>query len=303
MTLPRQIDGAMADLPIIGPIEFDLPCTSCGYNLRGLTQTGRCPECGASIEVSLRGDLLCFANPRWLKSVRSGIDWMFVALALAVAVSALHVLRFLNGPAGIWMFIPLLMVIEGVPRLLAIWMITTPEPRVSFTDQQVNWRWVVRFCAAMSLALLLLIHIDVWRWSVAQHRVPWLMVFTMSSVAGIVATFGYFVYAEKLAKRVPDLRLAKSTRIVKWGLSGLQAMGMLGPLILMLVVFPMFAGGAGAGRAGLGFTLWRIAGIVSNVDALAILALLVWALCLLYRYGKVLREAINQAGSPEPRHS
>lgn len=293
----------MAELLNPESIEIDLPCTSCGYNLRGLSQAGRCPECGQPIDQSLRGDLLRYTSLHWLKSVRSGIDWIFVALALAVAVSAFHVLRFLYGPAGIWMFISLLMVMEGVPRLLAIWLITSPEPRVSFAEQQVNWRWVVRVCAAMSLALLMLIHIDVWRWSVAQHRVPLLMVFTMSSVAGFVAIFGYFAYAEKLAKRVPDLRLAKSTRIVKWILAGLQTIGLLVPLILTLVILPMFAGGAGAGRPGLGLKLWNIAGIVSNVGALAILALLLWALCLLYRYRKVLREAINQAGSPEPRHS
>jgi len=32
-----------------GPIEGDLTCPSCGYNLRGLQPGGRCPECGAAI--------------------------------------------------------------------------------------------------------------------------------------------------------------------------------------------------------------------------------------------------------------
>lgn len=31
-----------------GNIRFDLPCARCGYNLRGLTNEGNCPECGES---------------------------------------------------------------------------------------------------------------------------------------------------------------------------------------------------------------------------------------------------------------
>ena len=30
-------------------IEEDRPCESCGYNLRGLPLSGRCPECGETI--------------------------------------------------------------------------------------------------------------------------------------------------------------------------------------------------------------------------------------------------------------
>lgn len=34
-------------------IEGDLTCVHCRYNLRGLTSSGRCPECGESIAVTL----------------------------------------------------------------------------------------------------------------------------------------------------------------------------------------------------------------------------------------------------------
>jgi len=35
-------------------ISFDVHCVKCEYNLRGLSETGLCPECGSSIAVSLR---------------------------------------------------------------------------------------------------------------------------------------------------------------------------------------------------------------------------------------------------------
>jgi uncharacterized repeat protein (TIGR04138 family) len=37
----------------VGPTDQDLPCVDCGYNLRGLLPTGRCPECGALIRDSV----------------------------------------------------------------------------------------------------------------------------------------------------------------------------------------------------------------------------------------------------------
>ncbi len=36
----------------------DHACARCGYNLRGLTRGGLCPECAAPVGDSLRGNLL-----------------------------------------------------------------------------------------------------------------------------------------------------------------------------------------------------------------------------------------------------
>ena len=40
------------------PVQEDLPCVYCGYNLRGLALSGKCPECGGSIwDALLRRDI------------------------------------------------------------------------------------------------------------------------------------------------------------------------------------------------------------------------------------------------------
>ena len=39
--------------PISTTLDGDLPCFSCGYNLRGLQNTGLCPECGGEIARSI----------------------------------------------------------------------------------------------------------------------------------------------------------------------------------------------------------------------------------------------------------
>jgi DNA-directed RNA polymerase subunit RPC12/RpoP len=38
----------------VDPIRADIKCFGCGYNLRGLERTGRCPECGTRIIEALR---------------------------------------------------------------------------------------------------------------------------------------------------------------------------------------------------------------------------------------------------------
>ena len=44
-----MLEGEMDAAAVWPPFEFDLKCEKCGYNLRGLTPPGRCPECGRDL--------------------------------------------------------------------------------------------------------------------------------------------------------------------------------------------------------------------------------------------------------------
>ena len=66
-------------------IEVDTECIHCGYNLRGLTNEGRCPECGSPVDDSLRGNLLRHADPDWLDRLRFGASLKRSALSLGSA--------------------------------------------------------------------------------------------------------------------------------------------------------------------------------------------------------------------------
>ncbi len=54
-------------------IDRDAACVHCGYNLRGLAATGKCPECGREIATSLAiASISSHSDPRWLRQINQG---------------------------------------------------------------------------------------------------------------------------------------------------------------------------------------------------------------------------------------
>lgn len=60
--------------------SVDTPCRRCGYNLRALPRTGRCPECGAPAAMAGVGEELRFSDEAWLGKLLSGVKWMMAGL-------------------------------------------------------------------------------------------------------------------------------------------------------------------------------------------------------------------------------
>lgn len=87
----------LVDLPTTAtdkPIDADIPCTSCGYNLRGLNTNGNCPECGAGaigsaqrFWLNQRLPGLAGADPRWLAEMRWGTALVLLGFAIMLFVA------------------------------------------------------------------------------------------------------------------------------------------------------------------------------------------------------------------------
>lgn len=71
-------------------ITGDLPCASCGYNLRTLAVSGRCPECGEPVATSFTSQGFRFRNPMTPSRVRNGIAVIIVAVLLATVVNLVY---------------------------------------------------------------------------------------------------------------------------------------------------------------------------------------------------------------------
>jgi hypothetical protein len=76
--------------PPAAPLDEDVPCAGCGYNLRGLAPTGRCPECGKAVQVSILRRRAKRPrpppDPRWARDVVEGAAASLVAFGLLAVI-------------------------------------------------------------------------------------------------------------------------------------------------------------------------------------------------------------------------
>lgn len=232
-------------------IAVDLDCKKCGYNLRGLREDGRCPECGTPVGLSTRGDLLRFSDPDWVESVAKGLAiilWMILIGILMGIVGG--ILGRLTAPVVTHAitFLTQLMSFYGV------WLMTTPDPGGIGEDKDITARKVVRFALVVGLVAGPLEFVIE---EISMSEPARLLLGLLILAAGLVSLageFAKFVYYEKLAHRVPNRELADRARFLRWayvitlgivlvigGLvmifasGGMTRGGVLAPLALLLI--------------------------------------------------------------------
>jgi uncharacterized membrane protein len=103
-------------------------CRACGYSLRGLPVLGKCPECGKSVQSSLRGDLLIFASLEYLDQLRRGatvivVGLWFTVIAILASIAASYALPD-TGPWISTSFTTLAVLVN----LAGWWLFSAPDP-------------------------------------------------------------------------------------------------------------------------------------------------------------------------------
>lgn len=273
-------------------IAEDQACAHCGYNLRGLSLDGKCPECFTPVEQSLRGNLLKHADPDWLDRLRFGTSlklWNLV-IGLAVTIAAM-----VFAISGVLLSVPtLLTLVPGAVGLWASFVITTQEPRISLQEDPVTWRKAIRTCAILAFIGDGLSGVG----KGGQLGTALLMAGWALSLAGLVTLFGELLYFRRFALRIPDDKLARSTKIVMWGsviCMGLFLLGFVGAMITAAppgatAVTP--AGGGVVASVGVGGLVF---GGIACVAAVPGAVFFVWYVVLLVRYRKVFAAAAAQS--------
>jgi hypothetical protein len=144
-------------------LKHDLSCARCGYNLRGLHVSGVCPECGETVETSLKGNLLRHADSHWLRTVTRGMAWTTWSLRIVIIGFGLIILtmfsvgivleimleadraaklgyQIVEGMTYVWMLTPF-----GIG--IGLWMLMAIEPREDIEAGMVPI--IARLLAAM----------------------------------------------------------------------------------------------------------------------------------------------------------
>lgn len=65
-------------------VEDDLHCRRCGYNLRGLSSSGNCPECAFAVRLSSGRRLLSLSDGRWLRRMLIGAHVLLGTYCFAI---------------------------------------------------------------------------------------------------------------------------------------------------------------------------------------------------------------------------
>jgi hypothetical protein len=141
-------------------LALDVTCRGCGYNLRGLSPAGRCPECGRPVRGSLAGDALHAADLAWLGHLVSGASLICTGLLfslltlLAVGVPVSAVIG--NAPLMPILLLPLVLAaLTASLTLVGAWRLTTREPDHHPGSGAFSRRWCVRLASLATTAVLL----------------------------------------------------------------------------------------------------------------------------------------------------
>lgn len=225
-----------------GRIDSDIPCRSCGYSLRGLTEEAACPECGSPVGASIRGDLLSIADPAWLGALRWGMTlalWAILIEVVAWVLGRVVVVATMGAPKAAEhaeIVATLIGTFATIVWLVAVWRITTPDPATAEgtearTTPRTLARWLPLTGWVLELATLTMV--------LAPINTTTFSVATVSaSVTGaLCATIGFIallIYLCRLARRAARDELAKQTRVAGWGyflsiaavLAGLLSLGL-----------------------------------------------------------------------------
>jgi hypothetical protein len=216
-----------------GALAVDTTCRRCGYNLRGLREDGRCPECGTAIGLSTRGDLLRFADPEWVEKLARGVRFMLWGIAVSIAVGILGacLTGLAGGSEGISEAFNLVGSLLGV---YGAWLLTAPDPSRIGEDRYVTARRIVRLglIAGVVSHMLKIVITDLasasWA-AVVMLGIP----FVLLSLAYVAGEFAKFLYIEKLADRIPEPKLASFARFLRWAYSiGLAVLVLVGGAFL-----------------------------------------------------------------------
>ena len=113
--------------------EEHILCRDCGYDLYGLANNARCPECGQLVSIARAGIDLRDASPEWLEHLRLGLTAAQAGAVLALFSLPVFIFCEFYCPIELGGAVWLLGVLT---RLCGAWLLTKPDPR--FASRRTN---------------------------------------------------------------------------------------------------------------------------------------------------------------------
>ena len=216
----REYDAPMGrtGVPISPiPLDADLPCVQCDYNLRTQSREGDCPECGRSIDDTLRLARLFTRDPRWLRRMARAMVWAMGAMTCFVVLVGTMALQVVSEWLGldVVLFLNTEMSFVGwvgmVLGVFAFGGLTTRDESASATEQ--------RFCARRTARLGLMIGFGVGLVGISFD----LMGMVLPDLLGVLMFGGMAVGSVAMLLYGADIARTIPCRLAAWQAFGVAA--------------------------------------------------------------------------------
>ena len=205
-----------------------LSCVACGYLLRGHGAGERCPECGGTVQLTLDAQRVSTWPTEWIRRLRSGLRLLLAALGVgwlgtcAFVVLTPSLLWTLNEHFFDYWSLRQYQWVLGIPLLLAfalaVWgtvVVTFSEAARLVASERPRAPWLARVGIVVGVAgfVVLAVTLSMAR-GTFRDRMIWMWLALL--VGGAVATWNLCTCLARLARRIPDERLARRCESFRW---------------------------------------------------------------------------------------
>lgn len=238
-----------------GVVTQAVPCRGCGYNLLSFTLAQVCPECGWPVSRSVQGADLSYSPPTYLRTLRSSILIILIALLIDIVPTfSVVILDIINDYFTMrWELGALhaaadaISFLANVVTVYGFWRFTTPDPTLTREQQRTSAYWVLRIAtivAALSgfldSAFMTLSAAGGQSFTGFANAAIGVLSFVVYVLtAAWISAAMYFISA--IARRVPDPTLARHSKTMVWLSWVLMFPGMLacfaGPIACIIYFF------------------------------------------------------------------
>lgn len=248
-------------------------CAQCGYELRGLPQSGDCPECGFAIAQSMQRrqtGLLEHSGAEYLASLHKGVFLILASIIamILVAISSVGVgliagLSAAGGGGGggaltsmgFQIGMGIVNALLGLALAYGWWLFSAPDPSLVSGDTGEKPRRIVRAMVIVNVCMQVVSLVSSLAFQGAVMAPGGTMgagalgVGLLMMVVGLAALvvfavqyFASMLYVKWLALRIPNERVHKRAKTMMWLGPVLYVPGsciLIGPLIALVLYWNM----------------------------------------------------------------